>query len=256
VSGRFHVHPTQNVYSHGIRKEYPFINAYNKRGRSDEMRGHTPNHQPALEEDGDMNVNEEDEELTEHVKLEPERPQSELGRKSSNASGYSDEIPNGQQQINPPQEKMPLDHDENVLGEMTYDQLAEEDFDKVPYPHFVRLPAELQNPQSNIAERMTQCMKFDEVAQNKGEPPILKDFFMQLSKDEWEEAGDWLIDRFADTLKSFKDARRKKRDLVKEYEATVQEREQVVKEKYHAVDLEMARMKDKGMKVIKAGKVK
>ena len=258
-SGRFQGNPPQKAKSYGGAYEDPIVSGYNKRGRSTEVRGHKSDYQPALERiHGHIVENDEDQEVTvDLVKPEPTILQNKSARALSNVNNYSEDNPNNQQLApsSPSESDGKLDHDDDTLRKMSYDQLAKEDFDEYPKPPPSGIPADVRNSEVSIADRMKCCMEIDKAERVSGESRVLEEFFSQLSRREWEEAGDWLIDGFADTLKAFKDARRKKRDLVMEYENTVQEREQVVKQKYQALDLEMSRMKEKGMKVVKAGKI-
>ncbi|KAA8574171.1 hypothetical protein EYC84_005685 [Monilinia fructicola] len=82
----------------------------------------------------------------------------------------------------------------------------------------------------------------------------MAEFFGSLSKDEWEQAGDWFLDRFSDTLSALKNARKEKRDVVAQFEREIEKRENDVRRCLKVYNQDMERMK-RGAKGVIEGNI-
>jgi len=85
---------------------------------------------------------------------------------------------------------------------------------------------------------------------NGAEPPTQAAFFASLNIDEWEEAGDWFLDRFGETIKRLKDIRREKRKAAHAFEDEIEVREQAVNKKRTLTQAAMIEMKASGAAVL------
>jgi hypothetical protein len=81
-------------------------------------------------------------------------------------------------------------------------------------------------------------------------PKTQSDFFASLNIDEWEEAGDWFLDRFGDTIKKLKDVRREKRKAARAFEDEIEIREAAVSKKRSLTQAAMGDMKASGAAVL------
>jgi hypothetical protein len=135
------------------------------------------------------------------------------------------------------------DYDDETLKGMQYSDLKSEDWDKDPNPKPFELPTELQGPNVELGDRIKYY------AEKRDEELAL--FFEQLSTSEWEQAGDWLIDKFADLLKQLKNKKQEKRALVEQFEAEIEARENAVRAKSELLDKKFKEMKASGEDVLK-----
>ncbi|QSZ33864.1 hypothetical protein DSL72_005437 [Monilinia vaccinii-corymbosi] len=150
-----------------------------------------------------------------------------------------------------------LDYDDAVLTQMDYVQLRDESFEAAP-----AVPEQSSEPDLSISERtllervsyhVEQVRTSNQDITDK-ERTAMAEFFGNLSKDEWEEAGDWFLDRFGETLIALKKARKEKRDVVAEFEREIERREREVRGCLKAYTEDMERMK-RGAKGVIEGKI-
>jgi Extracellular mutant protein 11 len=130
----------------------------------------------------------------------------------------------------------PPDYNQEKLKGMKYSDLKAEDWDTIPNPKPFELPAELQG--YSLGEQITYYSR----------QPIeeLALFYEHLSTSEWEQAGDWLVEKFGDLLKQLKDKRQEKRRLTEKYEAEIEAREKAVRGKSDLLDKKFDEMKTSG----------
>lgn len=143
---------------------------------------------------------------------------------------------------------IPLDYDDDALKHMDYDQLRDESWEAPSAPS----PASEQTSEPDISlsgkplnERVSHYVEphasnQEEIDQQRAS---MAEFFGNLSKDEWEEAGDWFLDRFAGILQALKEARKEKRAAVAGFEKEIEKREKEVKGSLEAYHKDMQRMK-------------
>ena len=85
---------------------------------------------------------------------------------------------------------------------------------------------------------------------NGAEAQTQSHFFASLNIVEWEEAGDWFLDRFGDTIKRLKDVRREKRKAARAFEDEIEVRETAVNKKRTLTNAAMVEMKTSGAAVL------
>lgn len=134
-----------------------------------------------------------------------------------------------------------VDYDDETLKGMKYSELKSENWDNYPNPKPFALPIELQK--STLGQQMEYYASKD--------VDDLALFFEQLSTKQWEEAGDWLIDKFADLLKQLKDKRQEKRALTEEFETEIEAREKAVRGKSEHLDKKFNEMRASGEDVLR-----
>jgi hypothetical protein len=91
---------------------------------------------------------------------------------------------------------------------------------------------------------------------SSAEPKLQSEFFASLDIDEWEEAGDWFLDRFGDMIKKLKDVRRDKRKAARAFEDEIEVREAAVSKKRSLTQAAMDDMKASGAAVLMGTPVK
>lgn len=133
-----------------------------------------------------------------------------------------------------------LDYDLPELFNKDYQSLKAELFDQHPnaQPFVV----------SGMPETATLADKMASIS--RAEPGTQGEFFASLDIDEWEEAGDWFLDRFGDTIKALKDVRREKRKAARALEDEIEQRETHVSKKRALTDAAMSDMKSSGAAVL------
>jgi hypothetical protein len=133
------------------------------------------------------------------------------------------------------------DYDDATLKGMKYSELKSENWDNYLNPKPFELPAELQG--SKLGQQMEYFAgkEVDELAS----------FFEQLPTKQWEEAGDLLIDKFADLLKQLKEKRQEKRALTEKFEAEIEAREKAVRGKSEHLDKKFSEMRASGEDVLR-----
>jgi hypothetical protein len=134
----------------------------------------------------------------------------------------------------------PLDYDLEELYNKDYASLKGEPFDHSPHaqPFVIHgLPD-------------TAILTDKLVRLNGAEPQTQASFFTSLNIDEWEEAGDWFLDRFGETIKRLKDVRREKRKAARAFEDEIEVRETAVSKKRVLTRAAMVEMKTSGAAVL------
>lgn len=114
-----------------------------------------------------------------------------------------------------------LDYDPPELFNKDYQSLKAELFDQHPNAQPFVIPG--MPDTATLADKM--------ISISGAEPRIQTDFFASLNIDEWEEAGDWFLDRFGDTIKALKNVRREKRQAARALEDEIEQRETHVSKK-------------------------
>jgi len=133
-----------------------------------------------------------------------------------------------------------LDYDPPELFTKNYQSLKAELFDQRPNAQPFAIP--------DLPDTATLA---DKVASLAGaEPGTQSEFFAALNIDEWEEAGDWFLDRFGDTIKALKNVRREKRKAARAFEDEIEQRETQVSKKRSLMNDAMGGMKSNGAAVL------
>ena len=141
----------------------------------------------------------------------------------------------------PKRRHVTLDYDDNVLASMTFKDLQEEPFDLSPTGGVVNGDGGSSAP-AMLKQRLDQYQQKDEAGQRA--------LFTKMSVEEWEEAGDWFVDQFADIMTRLKEARREKRRKMHEFEAEAAEREEAVRTQTEMIDEKLIKMKQDGQRVV------
>lgn len=137
--------------------------------------------------------------------------------------------------------------DDEKLQNMAYSDLKEETWDSIASSQKRANPAGTQHSDFTLED----CIKYmveDETAD------VQVRFFEEMSMAEYEESGDFFIDKFANLMKQIKDARKKKRGLVTAFEKEIEEREKAIRGKCESLDRQFNDMKAGGENVLR-GKV-
>ncbi|KAL9015875.1 MAG: hypothetical protein Q9185_006746 [Variospora sp. 1 TL-2023] len=144
-----------------------------------------------------------------------------------------------------------LDYDMETLSGMTYRQLAEEAFDTSPQEPHPKDPALTDD--SPLENKLLHLHSLDgprEQVQSHRQA-----FFSSLNIDQYEECGDIMAEQFRQIISKFKQARRQKRSLAKEFENEVAAREKVVESRKVAVTKDLDRLKRTGREVLQPGRL-
>lgn len=129
------------------------------------------------------------------------------------------------------------DYDFDALKEMGYNELKRESFDHNPRAPLQLLSDDMQ--QKPLTERLDHVQhNFDAGKQSQ--------FFSALPTAEWEDAGDWFLDKFNSIIQRTKDARQKKRKLAQGFEGQIEKRHEHVSKKMRQVEDAMTKMQAQG----------
>lgn len=123
-----------------------------------------------------------------------------------------------------------IDYDETALNKMSFADLQSEPFDHDPKREVPESPA--KPPGDNLDDRMKFYSDKSEEAQAQ--------FFTDMSVQDWEESGDWFLERFGDIVRKMKEARQAKRKLVQHYETEIFNREEEVRRKKDSIERKMS----------------
>ncbi|KXS99846.1 hypothetical protein AC579_9479 [Pseudocercospora musae] len=146
---------------------------------------------------------------------------------------------NGHDEQYPPVDES-LDYEEKELVKMDYSHLKAMPFDTDPN----MLPFEFDSAE----QPDTLDEKFKAAASLP--PDTQADFLGTLNLEEWEQAGDWFLVRFADLATRFKNARNAKRKAAREFESEIERRHEMVAKKQKLTEIAMNNMKESGGKVL------
>jgi hypothetical protein len=144
-----------------------------------------------------------------------------------------------------------LDHDDEILETMAFADLKKESWDIKPSAR--------SGGQKRLKQSQPQDSEFsfeeviDYFVKNETAEAQVQ-FFEEISIEESEEAGDFFIGKFGDIMKQIKVARRKKRQLVTQFEEEIEAREKAVRGKSENLDKMLSDMKAGGEGVLR-GKV-
>ncbi|KAL8371911.1 hypothetical protein RB595_001625 [Gaeumannomyces hyphopodioides] len=148
----------------------------------------------------------------------------------------------------PPAKKrrMSLDYDDHMLHRMSYSELRSEPFDHDP-ARTTAQPAKQPSSGDSLTERLEHYQDQDENAQHQ--------FFSQVSVAEWDECGDWFLERFGEVVGKIKKARRDKRKITTQYEEQVSAREELIRGKMEYIDRTLFSLKQEGEVMMKGKEV-
>lgn len=184
------------------------------------------------------------EETTDSVQSPPRRRQACSPERRPLGQRANQPAPSPTKRAGMPTEKKrrrpSLDYEDNVLHNMNFDELRNQSFDINPQA------TKAQNGSINSAATLEQRLARLE---NHGQYEQRK-FFTGMDIDEWEACGDWFVDRFGDIMKRMRDARRAKRQMIREFEDEIAHREEAVRRRSEKIDEKLQTMKENGRKVV------
>jgi hypothetical protein len=137
-----------------------------------------------------------------------------------------------------------LDHKDEELEGMTYTDLKKETWDGGKSGGKKRTsPTHTQNTEFTAKDYFIHMVR-------EGDAEAQVKFFEQMSMAEYEEAGDFFIDKFTELMKQIKDSRKKKRDLVTNFENEIEAREKAVRGKSESFERKFEAMRAGGEGVL------
>jgi hypothetical protein len=148
-----------------------------------------------------------------------------------------------------PNERSELpEYSDESLRKMAYADLEKEPWEKADYKKGFQLAKPLKD-NSSLQEKLEHyTFKVEEQDAQVA-------FFSQLSLEEWEEGGDWFVERFTELLTEMKKKRMEKKQIAKKYEDEISNREKLVRGKSDHLDREFRDMRVGGEGILKGKKV-
>ncbi|KAF2774324.1 hypothetical protein EJ03DRAFT_370416 [Teratosphaeria nubilosa] len=137
-------------------------------------------------------------------------------------------------------EEPDLDYDYDKLVFMKYENLRTADFDVDPRAQPFHVPDDL--PAGTLHDKLASMHRFD--------PQTQAAFFATLHISEWEEAGDWFIEQFGQTLAKYKNARQEKRKAAKQFEDEIARRHEAVSKMRKVAEDALMDMRQSGNQVL------
>ncbi|OLN97341.1 hypothetical protein CCHL11_01136 [Colletotrichum chlorophyti] len=125
--------------------------------------------------------------------------------------------------------------DDELVG-MTYEQLRQQPFDSDPAKTSLQSVGPLTG--DGLSAKLNHFRDQRDADQ--------KQFFMQMTVSDWERSGDWFLEQFGEVTRKLKEARRKKRDMVDEFEKEIASREEAVRLRTENITKKLGKIKDKG----------
>ncbi|KAL8784805.1 MAG: hypothetical protein Q9195_008885 [Heterodermia aff. obscurata] len=138
-----------------------------------------------------------------------------------------------------------LDYTPAELSGMTYKLLNSESFDHIPNVTSASLQHEF--PEHKLKEKIQIAYNIKGNDERHSQRQAL---FTNLTLEQYEEAGDLLLQKFSEVVGRYKEARRSKRIAAKELEKEVTQREELVRSKTTAVDGDLTGLRQAGQKVV------
>lgn len=139
-----------------------------------------------------------------------------------------------------------LDYTPSQLSSMPYDQLSSESFDNDPRPPNKHFPEGL-----TIASQSQKLQYVYDLKHDGKQHLQRRAIFSSMTINQYEECGDLLIERFGGIMTRYSQARQQKREMAKEFEDEVARREEHVRGKREAVDVDLRRLKRAGEDVVR-----
>lgn len=147
---------------------------------------------------------------------------------------------------NPPKPWNDLDYSAEALASMPYSQLSEQPFDEDP-----SRSTESTEPFSleTLRDRFYVISAQDASEETKHEERL--GFFSNLDIDAHEQAGELILEQFGNIVRGFRDIRRRKRQLARDYERVIAERETKAGERMKELEERTKWLKKQGEDVIR-----
>ncbi|KAK6827862.1 hypothetical protein PG987_011203 [Apiospora arundinis] len=132
------------------------------------------------------------------------------------------------------------DYDDGALAAMQYDDLRNEDFDFDPAQ--AESQSTLLPRQGTLPDKLQHYLDKDREAQAT--------FFTSMPVGDWDDAGDWFLEKFGGVMNSLREARQAKRQMIDAFENEVAEREDAVRHKISGIDKTLVDLKSEGAKLM------
>jgi hypothetical protein len=130
-----------------------------------------------------------------------------------------------------------LDYNDAELHAMSYSDLRSQAFDFDPQTAALQQTA-APPAGGTIEDRLEHYRTKGSMDQHE--------FFARITVDEWDEAGDWFLERFGSVVSRLKTARRAKRQLVQRFEEESAAREEAVRGKMEGIARTLEELKEEG----------
>ncbi|EKD19754.1 uncharacterized protein L3040_001900 [Drepanopeziza brunnea f. sp. 'multigermtubi'] len=135
------------------------------------------------------------------------------------------------------------DYKDDKLKTMKYKDLENEDMEMDPHAEAFIFPVELREPDVTFEQRLKYYVDAPEKDQSS--------FYVSLTNEEWEKAGDWFIEQFSNLLNEIKTNRQKKRGVAAKYEQEVKTRERLVRAHANKYDKKLDGMAGIGQQLLR-----
>jgi hypothetical protein len=129
-----------------------------------------------------------------------------------------------------------LDYDDGALAAMDYGSLKQEAFDYDPAQ--AEALSVFEPPRGTFPEKLGHFFNKDEASQ--------ANFFTNMPVRDWEESGDWFLEKFGEIMNGFQRARKEKRTIMEQFENEIAAREEAVRNKIHGIGQTLADLKTEG----------
>ncbi|KAK0511752.1 hypothetical protein JMJ35_006325 [Cladonia borealis] len=140
-----------------------------------------------------------------------------------------------------------IDYSLEELSSMPFSQLQDEPFHNDPKATDLPLPPEIADAPLPQKLDYIKALKED----NSTKEHHRAAFFSSLPIEQYEDCGDLIVQKFADVVSKFKDARQQRRKVAREFEAEVAKREERVRGKMGAVEKDLGRLRRGGEEVVR-----
>lgn len=132
-----------------------------------------------------------------------------------------------------------------------YSDVKAQSFDVDPYARPFDLPQDV--PTNTLQDKLLAVMPMGGQGQMH--------FLATLTAEQWEDAGDWFIERFGSLVARLKDSRKEKRKAARAFEDEIEQRHEAITKKQKLTMSALSEMKESGGKVLqgtpkKSGKAK
>jgi len=222
-----------------------------KRGRSDQYEYTLTAEQQHEAQDLEP-VDEDDHSLQAIPNIRQEENSQEFEGSSYNSQNGSQ---NGEVKL-PVSSAASPDYTDEQLKAMAYQQLKDETWDNEPHGRLNdQEEQETQIPRLPLQERIQQAIDKDFEHGGSREGGVARaqeDLYSQLSKTEWDEAGDILISRITEVMQKYQKARQDKREMVSRFEKIIEDREKAIRGKSEILNKKFQAMKKGGEGVLGA----
>jgi hypothetical protein len=130
-----------------------------------------------------------------------------------------------------------LDYADEQLRGMAYAELRDEPFDAPPKD------GKQEGEKESVAARVEAGLT--------AEPEQQELAFNAMTLEEWEEAGEWFVGRFAETVRRMAEVRKRKRRVGREAEEAVARRNEAVEEGERGTKAVLDEMKERGGEILR-----